>query len=67
MVRRSEEALWALGFPFGLPIEVLDGTEDAGWAAQLDYLRGWGEDAYAAGVACLHRAQAQGHKGHIRS
>ena len=66
MIRRSEDALWALGFPFGLPVEVLDGTEEAGWPAQLDFLRGWGEDAYGAGVACLRRAQSQGHKGHIR-
>ena len=66
MIRASEGALWALGFPFGLPVEVLDGTEEAGWPAQLEFLRGWGEDAYGVGVACLRRAQAQGHKGHIR-
>ena len=66
MIRTSQGALWALGFPFGLPVEVLDGTEEAGWAAQLEFLNGWGEDAYGAGVACLRRAQAQGHKGHIR-
>ena len=66
MIRESEAALWALGFPFGLPVEVVDGTEEGGWLAQLDFLRTWGEDAYGAGVACLRRAQSQGHKGHIR-
>ena len=66
MIRDSQEALWALGFPFGLPVEVVDGTEEAGWPAQLAFLRAWGEDAYGAGVACLRRAQAQGHQGHIR-
>ena len=66
MIRDSEDTLWALGFPFGLPVEVVDGTEDAGWPAQLDFLRAWGDDAYGAGVDCLRRAQAQGHRGHIR-
>ncbi|MBV9852222.1 MAG: DUF429 domain-containing protein [Armatimonadetes bacterium] len=66
MIRDSEETLWALGFPFGLPMEVVDGTEAAGWRAQLEFLRSWGEDAYGVGVDCLRRAQAQGHKGHIR-
>lgn len=66
LIGASEDALWALGFPFGLPVEVLDGTEDGGWPAQLEFLRTWGEDAYGVGLACLRRAQAQGHKGHIR-
>ena len=47
-------------------MEVLDGTEEGGWSAQLEFLRGWGEDAYGVGLACLRRAPAQGHKGHIR-
>ena len=29
MIRASQDALWALGFPFGLPVEVMDGTEEA--------------------------------------
>ncbi len=63
LIQRSEGALWALGFPFGLPIEVMDGD---GWNDQFAFLRGWGEDAYGAGVACLNRAKDLGHKGHIR-
>lgn len=66
LIQSSEGALWALGFPFGLPIEVVDGTEALGWPAQLALLHEWGEDAYGAGVHCLRRAQAQGHPGHIR-
>ena len=65
-IAASDGALWALGFPFGLPVEVLPQTEQDGWASQLEFLRGWGEDAYAAGVECLNRAKALGHKGHIR-
>ena len=65
-IAASHDALWALGFPFGLPVEVVDGTEEGGWAAQLALLRAWGEDAYGAGVGCLKKAQALGHPGHIR-
>jgi len=65
-IAASDGALWALGFPFGFPVEVLPQTERDGWPGQLDFLRGWGEDAYAAGVECLNRAKALGHQGHIR-
>jgi hypothetical protein len=64
MIGRSEGALWALNFPFGLPIEVM--AEGCRWAGQLDFLAQWGEDAYAAGVECLRRARALGGPGHIR-
>lgn len=63
-IARSENTLWALGFPFGFPIEVL--PPDADWAAQFAFLAAWGEDAYGAGVECLRRAQALGGPGHIR-
>jgi hypothetical protein len=60
----SEGALWALDFPFGLPVEVMPpGTP---WAGQLEFLRGWGEDAYGVGVECLRRARALGGPNHIR-
>ena len=65
-VAASDGALWALGFPFGLPVEVLPQTEQGGWPSQIEFLREWGEDAYAAGVECLNRAKALGHQGHIR-
>jgi hypothetical protein len=63
-VARSEGALWALDFPFGLPVEVL--APGSGWPAQLDWLGGWGEDAYGLGLECLRRAKALGGPMHIR-
>jgi hypothetical protein len=63
-IAASAEALWALDFPFGLPLEVME--QGARWPAQLDFLRGWGEDAYAVGVECLRRAKALGGPNHIR-
>jgi hypothetical protein len=60
----SEQALWALDFPFGLPVEVM--ASEACWADQFDFLHAWGEDAYGAGLECLRRAQALGGPNHIR-
>jgi hypothetical protein len=64
LIAASEGALWALDFPFGLPIEVMD--VGARWPRQLDFLGTWGEDAYAVGVECLRRARALGGPLHIR-
>jgi hypothetical protein len=64
LIAASEGALWALDFPFGLPIEVMDAG--AHWPRQFDFLGTWGEDAYAAGVECLRRARALGGPMHIR-
>ena len=64
MIAASEAALWALDFPFGLPVEVMEAG--ALWPAQLDFLRGWGEDAYGVGEECLRRAKALGGPNHIR-
>jgi hypothetical protein len=64
LIAGSEGALWALDFPFGLPVEVME--PQAAWPAQLDFLRGWGEDAYGAGLECLRRARALGGPNHIR-
>jgi hypothetical protein len=63
-IAASDEALWALDFPFGLPIEVME--PGARWADQFEFLRDWGEDAYGAGLECLRRAQALGGPNHIR-
>jgi hypothetical protein len=64
MIGESRHALWALDFPFGLPVEVLGGR--AGWAAQFDLLREWDHDGYGLGVECLRRARALGGPMHIR-
>jgi hypothetical protein len=63
-IRDSEGALWALDFPFGLPVEVME--PGATWPAQLAFLRAWGDDAYGVGVECLRRARARGGPNHIR-
>jgi hypothetical protein len=63
-IANSERALWALDFPFGLPVEVM--APGCRWPAQLDFLREWGEDAYGAGLECLRRARALGGPIHIR-
>lgn len=64
LVRESDRALWAMDFPFGLPIEVM--AVGAGWPDQLTFLGEWGEDAYGAGVECLRRARLLGGPLHIR-
>jgi hypothetical protein len=64
MIAASEGALWALDFPFGLPVEVM--APGARWPQQLDFLGAWGEDAYAVGVECLRRARELGGPMHIR-
>jgi hypothetical protein len=63
-IAASDRALWALDFPFGLPIEVMD--PGGRWPHQFDFLGAWGEDAYAAGLECLRRARALGGPMHIR-
>jgi hypothetical protein len=64
MVVQSEGALWALDFPFGFPVEVMQ--PGATWSRQHDFLAEWGEDGYGAGLECLRRAAALGGPRHIR-
>ena len=64
LIHQSHHALWALDFPFGLPIEVMgDGTR---WPDQFELLHAWGEDDYGVGLECLRRAKALGGPMHIR-
>jgi hypothetical protein len=60
----SDGALWALDFPFGLPIEVLE--PGLKWEGQFGFLGEWGDDAYGLGLECLRRAKALGGPNHIR-
>ena len=63
-INGSRDALWAIGAPFGLPIEVLDAG--ASWPAVLRWVSGWDEDAgYALGLWALGRARSLGGPGHI--
>lgn len=63
-IARSRGAIWAIGAPFGLPVEVLD--EGVTWAALLRWVRGWDEQAgYDLGLWALGRAKARGHAPHV--
>jgi hypothetical protein len=64
MIRRSDGALWAMDFPFGLPVEVMG--EEARWPDQFRFLAEWGEDGYGAGEECLRRGEALGGPRHVR-
>jgi hypothetical protein len=64
LIKSSHDALWAMDFPFGLPVEVMHAK--ARWREQIDFLRGWGEDAYGVGLECLARAKKLGGPMHIR-
>ncbi|HWS55253.1 MAG TPA: hypothetical protein VN228_14045 [Pyrinomonadaceae bacterium] len=64
LIARSEQSLWALDFPFGLPVEVMG--EGARWGRQFEFLREWGEDDYGVGLECIRRAESLGREKHIR-
>ncbi|MBC7808964.1 MAG: DUF429 domain-containing protein [Akkermansiaceae bacterium] len=64
LIRASEGALWAMDFPFGLPVEVME--PGAGWARQFRFLHAYKHDAYAAGLECVRRARMIGDALHIR-
>ena len=64
LIAESDAALWAMDFPFGLPVEVM--KAGARWPEQLTFLRGFGEDAYEVGAECVRRAKALGGPMHIR-
>lgn len=58
----SRNALWAIDFPFGLPVELAP----RGWTSQLRRVRRWADGAYAFGHDCLERARRRGGPLHIR-
>ena len=62
LIGESEDALWSLDFPFGMPVEVLGGR----WARQFEFLGEWGEDGYGAGLECVRRAKELYGAKHIR-
>lgn len=61
-IQSSEDAVWAIDFPFGLPVELFP----RGWRSQLGRVRRWTEGAYAFGLDCLDRARRRGGPQHIR-
>lgn len=63
-IAASRDALWAIGAPFGLPIEVLD--EGTTWSSLLRWVRGWdADDGYDLGLWALARAVERGHRPHV--
>lgn len=64
MIARSERSLWALDFPFGLPVEVMGAG--ARWGAQFDFLREWEDDDYGVGLECIRRSEELVGRKHIR-
>lgn len=63
VIAASRGALWAIGAPFGLPVEVLDGGMT--WPALLRFVRAWERDGYDLGLWALDRARALGGPQHI--
>ena len=64
LIAESRDALWALDFPFGLPVEVF--ADGARWPSQFELLREWGDDDYGVGLECIRRAEGLGREKHIR-
>jgi hypothetical protein len=60
----SEATLWALDFPFALPLEIVGGTDS--WLEQLSWVARWEDGAHAFGHECLRRARLLGGANHLR-
>lgn len=64
LVAESESALWGFDVPFGLPIELFPSETE--WRHQFDFIREWGDEAYACGLECIRRALLVGDRMHLR-
>ncbi len=64
LILTSNQALWGIDFPFGLPVEIVEGAW--GFRDQLGWVDGYAGDAYAFGRECVERAKRVGDKLHIR-
>lgn len=64
LIAASVNALWALDFPFGLPIELF--PPRSRWPRQLALVREYVADDYGLGIECLRRARELGGPLHIR-
>jgi hypothetical protein len=64
LIRESRRALWALDFPFGLPVEIVGPTMR--WRDQLAFLSAWGEDGYEMGLECVRRSERLHKRKHVR-
>jgi hypothetical protein len=60
----STDALWAMDFPFAMPIEVM--SKGATFDTQLAEIARWRKDAYSLGLRCVARSKRCADKLHIR-
>lgn len=63
-IAQSEDALWAMDFPFALPLEVV--PRNSTFDSQLTAVARWRKDAYALGLRCVERSKKCSDKLHIR-
>jgi len=63
-IANSTDALWAMDFPFAMPIEVM--SRGATFDDQLAEIARWRRDAYALGLRCVRRSRRCADKLHIR-
>jgi hypothetical protein len=61
-VKRSSKTLWAMDFPFGLPIDLGFGD----WSQQLERVASWDGDARSFGRHCVETCQAKLQTKHVR-
>jgi hypothetical protein len=54
-IARSDDALWAMDFPFALPVEIVPCAH--AFDDQLRTLARWRQGAYALGLDCVHRTK----------
>ncbi len=63
-IARSDQTLWAIDFPFGLPVELFD--QATTWSEQLASVAQWPRGANEFGRWCVARAVERGHSMHVR-
>ena len=64
LVSASSRTLWAMDFPFGIPVELM--PLGARWHDQFDLIEEYAEDGYGLGLECIRRARRRGKPMHVR-
>src|SRR4051794_34837223 len=54
-IAESTDALWAMDFPFAMPIEVM--PRQRTFDEQLDHIARWRQGAFALGLRCVERSK----------
>jgi hypothetical protein len=63
MIGGSRSALWAMDFPFGLPVEVMERGQS--WRGLLEFVGAWADGAHELGLWCVRRAERKSGRKHI--